>query len=551
MPVSPGLSAAVAVAAAAAGGGGGGGGAGGGGGGTTAGGFAIFDTEYFPEIVDSGRRVLMLPPSSGGGGGGGDAAGGGGPGGGGDHHSTTQTSGGGGRGEKDASGAAGQHHSYYASPIIAINQSIRRKNVAAAAAAATSGPHLSVDAFALTDPWGYSSPDGGIGGGGGIGSGGFRERETILDRKYDGRIGLTALEKSRTYARPRQLSFSTTTACACNVSGGGGGSRLLVGGATPTSPLHASRSAAAVSTATGGETSYPYGNKACCPRCGKRIAVRPGDAEAVAAAATAAIAATSSSTTSTSEYLLLSGEPQHAQALLHSAPHLRFLSASSTDMQGVGNQPSGNPFAQLAKSWSAVVDAIQGDGVVPSSSRHGGSKHPLDVSRSHHAAGLGGGTGGSASAGNGVNEYHASLVRDRANRQAASELANLLWVLAHEMSLEDYGLVESEVFSAVFSLVHASDKERRMAGLAAVDALLGTPSADEEKKAIKFANTLATGLRAAHGDYEFLSAVSRALGKMSRRTANLDFVEAEVTRALEWLRTERSDRRYVNGSERE
>ena len=144
-------------------------------------------------------------------------------------------------------------------------------------------------------------------------------------------------------------------------------------------------------------------------------------------------------------------------------------------------------------------------------------------------------------------DYKKSLVRDRANQQAASELASLLFSLFHEMSLEDYGTVESEVFTSVFSLVHDTLKTNRMAGLAALDALIvvEAPSADEEKKGIKFANALSKGLQSAHGDFEFLSAVSKALGHMASRTANVDFVESEVQRALEWLRTERSDRRCV------
>jgi FKBP12-rapamycin complex-associated protein len=158
-------------------------------------------------------------------------------------------------------------------------------------------------------------------------------------------------------------------------------------------------------------------------------------------------------------------------------------------------------------------------------------------SKSSSAEGNGSSLVGSAS------DYRASLVRDRANQQAATELSSLLWILAHEMPLEDYGTVESEVFTSVFALVHSHENERRMAGLAALDALIDSPSADEEKKAIKFANTLSNGLRSAHGDYEFLSAVSKALGHMAMRTANVDFVESEVPRALEWLRTERSDRR--------
>jgi hypothetical protein len=84
-----------------------------------------------------------------------------------------------------------------------------------------------------------------------------------------------------------------------------------------------------------------------------------------------------------------------------------------------------------------------------------------------------------------------------------------------------------------------------MAGIAALDALIEAPSADEEKKAIKFANKLSNGLRTGAADYEFLSAVTQALGHMAKRATNVDFVESEIVRALEWLRTNRSDRRYV------
>jgi hypothetical protein len=200
-------------------------------------------------------------------------------------------------------------------------------------------------------------------------------------------------------------------------------------------------------------------------------------------------------------------EPQHALALLQSTPQLRVLCPGSTDMQGLGQTGERNMLAVLLDPKG--LENFTSDATT-------------------------------------LEEYRASLVRDRANRLAASELANLLWILAHEMSLEEYGIIESEVFSSVFGLVHSQEREKRMAGLACVDALLAAPSADEEKKGIKFANTLSTGLRAAHGDFEFLRAVSRCLGHMATRTANVDFVESEVTRALEWLRTERSDRRYVS-----
>lgn len=203
--------------------------------------------------------------------------------------------------------------------------------------------------------------------------------------------------------------------------------------------------------------------------------------------------------------------PQHAEALLSATPQLRIISQASTDMQGTGGASSKGLLGLLLP-----VGGTNGGGGDATGSRMNAS------------------------------DYSASLIRDRANQQAAAELSSLLWILAHEMSLEDYGAVESEVFTAVFALVHSQTNERRMAGLSALDALIDAPSADEEKKAIKFANTLSNGLRSAHGDYEFLSAVSKALGHMATRTANVDFVEAEVIRALEWLRTDRSDRRYVD-----
>ena len=88
----------------------------------------------------------------------------------------------------------------------------------------------------------------------------------------------------------------------------------------------------------------------------------------------------------------------------------------------------------------------------------------------------------------------------------------------------------------------------RMAGLATLTALLDGPSADEERKGIKLAYTLSQASRqGAGGDFEFLQATAQALGRMAQTTPNIfDFDEYEVTRALEWLHTERSDRRYVS-----
>jgi hypothetical protein len=200
------------------------------------------------------------------------------------------------------------------------------------------------------------------------------------------------------------------------------------------------------------------------------------------------------------------GPPKHSDALIRETPKLRIICPESMDMQGAG--------ATASTNFLRFVLPTKSNG--KSSEKGAASKTKQD--------------------------YNVRSIKN--HQRQADKICSLLWILAHEMSLEDYAIVESDCFTKVFALVHDSqDTNRRMAGLAALDALIDAPSADEEKKAIKFANTLSNGLRSAHGDYEFLSAVSKALGHMATRTANVDFVESEVTRALEWLRTERSDRR--------
>lgn len=204
--------------------------------------------------------------------------------------------------------------------------------------------------------------------------------------------------------------------------------------------------------------------------------------------------------------------PEHAKALLNATPHLRHLSPASCDMNASGNLNSSRGLLSLFSNSS--------------------SPNPGNVEATTAPTINGGKV-----------DYRTFLTRDKANHQAAAELSSFLWVLSHEMSLDNFGTVENEVFTAIFGFVHSSNASKRMAGVAALDSLIESPSADEEKKAIKFANNLSSSLRAPYGDYEFLSAVSRSLGHMAMRTTNVDFVESEITRALEWLRSDRSQRR--------
>jgi len=246
--------------------------------------------------------------------------------------------------------------------------------------------------------------------------------------------------------------------------------------------------------------------------------------------------------------------PRHAEELLRVTPQLRVISSQSTDMNvtaatsGKNDTPQpingllnllGGLTQQMNQSSPANQNNTHGKGATSSTT----GATSMNTNGGNVPAGANNSPGSTTSA-----DYSMSQERDRANYVAAVELANLLWICAHEMSLEDYGTVESETFTAIFRLVHLpnlEDMDGRMAGVMALDALIDAPSADDEKKAIKFANTLSGALRTGRGNYEFLSAVSKALGHMATSTSNVDFVESEVSRALEWIRTERSDRRLA------
>ncbi len=207
----------------------------------------------------------------------------------------------------------------------------------------------------------------------------------------------------------------------------------------------------------------------------------------------------------------------HAENLLACAPHLRHLSAASAEMQGGNFKSSRNPFSYLLMASTK------------------------NQSRSGEATGE-----GSASSVNAASmaDYGTCLARDRANRRVALKLAAFVRVLSHEMSLEEFAAVEDEIFSSILALMHSSDCNKRLAGVAAIDALIGVPSADEEKKSTKFAKNLSYGMKAANVDFLFLSSVTRSLGKIFLGSSNVDYVECEVIRAMEWLKTkERSDRR--------
>lgn len=203
----------------------------------------------------------------------------------------------------------------------------------------------------------------------------------------------------------------------------------------------------------------------------------------------------------------------HADNLIACAPHLRHITPASADMMGHGTS-SRNPITLFLMKQPRVGE---------STSEFSG----------------GGATGGTP-----IMDYRTFLARKQANHRVALDLATFVRVLANEMPNEEFGVVENEIFSAVLNLMHSHDSCKRLAGVAALDALIGVASADEEKKITKIGKNLRDSLtKASNVDFEFLSEVTKALGKMARGGTNVDYMESVVKRIPEWLERARSDRR--------
>ncbi len=200
----------------------------------------------------------------------------------------------------------------------------------------------------------------------------------------------------------------------------------------------------------------------------------------------------------------------HAENLFACAPHLRHMTQSSADMLSSGSS-SRNPIA-------AFVNELTRSGETTSESKDG--------------------------TGTLISDYRSSLNRKYTNIAVARELATFVRVLANEMSHEEFAAVEAEIFSDILKFMHSSDCNKRLAGIAALDALIGVTSADEEKKITKFSKNLNDSLfKASNVDYEFLAEVTKALGKMTFGGTNVDYIETVIKRVPEWLKRDRSDRR--------
>ncbi|KAK9463121.1 armadillo-type protein [Lipomyces oligophaga] len=133
-----------------------------------------------------------------------------------------------------------------------------------------------------------------------------------------------------------------------------------------------------------------------------------------------------------------------------------------------------------------------------------------------------------------------SDVRNR----AAVELRDHLSLVIREQPQDQFSKYNNDVNRRIFELIHSSDTNDKLGGIAAIDKLIVFEGAEESStKILRFANYLRVVIPS--NDVEAMRAAAKALGKLAipGGTLTLDFVEYEVKRALEWLQSDRQESR--------
>lgn len=98
----------------------------------------------------------------------------------------------------------------------------------------------------------------------------------------------------------------------------------------------------------------------------------------------------------------------------------------------------------------------------------------------------------------------------------------------------------STIFAAVYQLINSDELAEKQGGIMAVDDLIGVSVSENETKIIRFANYL-RGVFMNVTDGDTLVLAASTLGHLAKAGGPMtsDFVEFEVKRALEWLRSDR------------
>lgn len=145
----------------------------------------------------------------------------------------------------------------------------------------------------------------------------------------------------------------------------------------------------------------------------------------------------------------------HAEDLINIAPHMRYISPNSLDMDGVLTTAGG------VKLCSVFPNPLFQNCLNPADSSSGAESWSAGKSSEKRLKAP-------------SDAVVASILSQRVNQQIAAELASYVAALAHEMPLEEFAIVENTLFTKIFSLVNSKDStvSDRLSGVSDISSLV-------------------------------------------------------------------------------
>jgi hypothetical protein len=156
-------------------------------------------------------------------------------------------------------------------------------------------------------------------------------------------------------------------------------------------------------------------------------------------------------------YDLRNSHGSHAENLIKIAPHMRFISTDSLDMDGVLTTANGMGISSLLSGpfFQQCLNPSSGIEYAPVGAPWSTGKYNKKNRRAVMDPGV------------------ASFLSQIVNRQIASEIASFVAALAHELPLEEFASLENTLLTKIFSLVNSkSSCADRIAGVSIIVMLL-------------------------------------------------------------------------------
>ncbi|KAF8928817.1 armadillo-type protein [Dissophora ornata] len=141
-----------------------------------------------------------------------------------------------------------------------------------------------------------------------------------------------------------------------------------------------------------------------------------------------------------------------------------------------------------------------------------------------------------------TSDLKASLNNEKARNQCTQTLKDYVTLTSRELADEELTKFYGEINSIIKTLAQSGDSDDKLCEALIIDTLIGIDDEDNTAQETRFANYLR---QLFPSDVPTMTVAARALGKLAQQGGPFmaDFVEFELTRAIEWLAGDKQEAR--------